>query len=200
MASWCQPSCWLRYRNLTQEDWAEAELRSCRKASRSSGCTAEITLERDAMGSGKAAARAGAPPSHSSWCAWGEYSHRPRSAAVVAIRNGISRLARSFRASSACTQTSCSSPAGSFTDRASIKQATDAPPRPGNSSTRIATDFVLAAWTTRLSAEIRWLAGHRSPKSCPRHCSAGLPSTVAIAALRPLMTPSSVKRAAGSAL
>ncbi|MET8299065.1 reverse transcriptase domain-containing protein, partial [Streptomyces sp. NPDC005180] len=90
-------------------------------------------------------------------------AHRPRSAAVAASRNGINRLARSFRASRACTQTSRSSLAGSFTCRASIKQATGSPPCPGKSSTRIATVFVLAAWAMRLSADIRWLAGHRSP-------------------------------------
>ncbi len=54
----------------------------------------------------------------------------------------------------------------------------------GNSSTRIATVFVVAAWATRLLTAVSWLAGNRSPKPRPTHCSTDLPSVLAIAALR----------------
>lgn len=197
---WWQPSRSVRNRNLIQGDRAAVEVASRRRAPRSSGWTRRTTSDNDMEASGNSAAKAGAPPSHSSSRSWGEYMHRPRLAASAARRNGINRPPRSFPASNECTHTSGSPPTGSFTGRASTRQTTDAAPGPGNSSTRIATVFVVAAWATRLATAVSWLTGNRSPKPRPTHCSSDLPSVLAIAALRLRIAPSKVKRAEGAAL
>lgn len=150
------------------------------------------------VGSGTSATRVGRPPSHSNWSPSGAYIHRPSPAAAVASRNGISRLARSFRASRARTQTAACRRRGPPT----------VAPRGGRQRIRrCARETATPAsrphppWRHGPPALGRHPLTLRpqSPKSRSRHCSAGRPSAVAVAALRPRMAPSSVSRADGQA-